>query len=63
MELFEHFKQYKDEIAAMLNSEVEWREAKKACRFFISTDINPKKRESWPKPTIGSWKNPLYLRK
>ena len=48
-EIFEHFKQYKDEIAAMLNSEVEWREAKKACRIFISTDINPKKREAWPK--------------
>ena len=48
-EIFGHFKQYKDEIAAMLNSEVEWREAKKACRIFISTDINPKKREAWPK--------------
>ena len=48
-EIFEYFKQYKDEIAAMLNSEVEWREAKKACRIFISTDINPKKREAWPK--------------
>lgn len=48
-ELFEHFKQYKDEIAAMLDSEVEWREAKKACRFFISTDINPKNQEAWPK--------------
>lgn len=48
-ELFEHFKQYKDEIAAMLNSEVDWREAKKACRICISTDINPKKQESWQK--------------
>lgn len=46
-ELFAQFKCHKDEIAAMLNSEVEWREAKKACRFCISTDINPKKRESW----------------
>ena len=48
-ELFAQFKCHKDEIAAMLNSEVEWREAKKACRFCISTDINPKKRESWPR--------------
>ena len=48
-ELFAQFKIHKDEIAAMLNSEVEWREAKKACRFCISTDINPKKRECWVK--------------
>ncbi len=48
-ELFAQFKSHKDEIAAMLNSEVEWREAKKACRFCISTDINPKKRENWQK--------------
>lgn len=48
-ELFGQFKSHKDEIAAMLNSEVEWREAKKACRFCISTDINPKKRECWAK--------------
>ena len=48
-ELFARFKSHKDEIAAMLNSEVEWREAKKACRIVISTDINPKKRECWQK--------------
>lgn len=48
-ELFAQFKSHKDEIAAMLNSEVDWREAKKACRFCISTDINPRKRESWPR--------------
>lgn len=48
-ELFGQFKSHKDEIAAMLCSEVEWREAKKACRFCISTDINPKKRENWQK--------------
>lgn len=48
-ELFAQFKSHKDEIAAMLNSEVEWREAKKASRFCISTDINPKKRENWQK--------------
>ena len=48
-ELFAQFKTHKDEIAAMLNSEVEWREARKACRFCISTDINPKKRENWQK--------------
>ena len=48
-ELFAQFKSHKDEIAAMLNSEVDWREAKKACRICISTDINPKKRESWQK--------------
>ncbi len=34
---------------ALTNSEVEWREAKKACRIFITTNINPKKRECWPK--------------
>ena len=48
-ELFAQFKSHKDEIAAMLNSEVDWREAKKACRICISTDINPKKRELWVK--------------
>ena len=48
-ELFEQFKSHKEDISAMLNSEVEWREAKKACRFFITTNINPKKRESWQK--------------
>ena len=48
-ELFERFKTYKDEISTMLNSEVEWREAKKACRIFITTNINPKKRDCWPK--------------
>jgi cellulose biosynthesis protein BcsQ len=48
-ELFAQFKSHKDEITAMLNSEVDWREAKKACRICISTDINPKKREAWPK--------------
>ena len=48
-ELFERFKMHKDEISTMLNSEVEWREAKKACRIFITTNINPKKRECWAK--------------
>lgn len=48
-ELFAQFKSHKDEIMAMLNSEVDWREAKKACRICISTDINPKKREAWSK--------------
>lgn len=48
-ELFERFKTHKDEISTMLNSEVEWREAKKACRIFITTNINPKKRDCWPK--------------
>ena len=48
-ELFERFKMHKDEISTMLNSEVEWREAKKACRIFITTNINPKKRDCWPK--------------
>ncbi|MBO7051247.1 MAG: DUF4268 domain-containing protein [Prevotella sp.] len=48
-ERFEQFKKYKDEISKMLNSEVEWREAKKACRVFITTNINPKKREKWQK--------------
>lgn len=48
-ELFAQFKIHKDEIANMLNSEVDWREAKKACRICISQDINPKKRENWQK--------------
>ena len=48
-ELFERFKKHKDEISTMLNSEVEWREAKKACRILITTNINPKKRENWPR--------------
>ena len=46
--MFERFKMHKDEISTMLNSEVEWREAKKACRIFITTNINPKKRDCWP---------------
>ncbi len=46
-DLFENFKKHKDEISRMLGSEVIWREAKKACRIFITTNINPKKRESW----------------
>ncbi len=33
----------------MLESELKWREAKKSCRTFITTDINPKKRECWAK--------------
>lgn len=48
-ELFEQFKQHKDDISTLLNSDVEWREAKKACRIFISANINPKKRENWTK--------------
>ena len=48
-DIFEQFKEHKDEIATMLNSEVEWREAKKACRIFITTAINPKKRDAWSK--------------
>lgn len=48
-ELFAQFKSHQEEIASMLNSDVDWHEAKKACRFCISTDINPKKRENWQK--------------
>ncbi len=48
-ELFEKFRKHQDEISRMLNSEVEWREAKKACRIFISANINPHKREYWVK--------------
>lgn len=48
-ELFEKFKKHQDEISRMLNSEVEWREARKACRIFISANINPQKRENWAK--------------
>ena len=48
-ELFEKFRKHQDEISRMLNSEVEWREAKKACRIFISANINPQKRENWVK--------------
>lgn len=36
-------------ISTMLKSELKWREAKKSCRTFITTDINPKKRECWAK--------------
>lgn len=46
-ELFGQFKQHKEEISKMLNSEVEWREAEKACHILITTNINPKKRECW----------------
>lgn len=48
-ELFGQFKRHKDEISTRLNSEVEWREAKKACRILITTNINPNKRECWTK--------------
>ena len=48
-ELFEIFRKDQEEISRMLNSEVEWREARKACRIFISTNINPQKRENWAK--------------
>lgn len=48
-ELFEKFKKHQDEISRMLNSGVEWREARKACRIFISANINPQKRENWAK--------------
>ena len=50
-DLFVKFKQHKDEISKMLQSEVEWRvsEEKKACRILITTNINPKKRECWGK--------------
>ena len=48
-ELFEQFKKYKEDISTLLNSQVEWREAKKACRILITTNINPRKRENWEK--------------
>lgn len=48
-ELFYQFKEHKAEISEMLHSDIEWREAKKACRIFITTNINPKKRECWVK--------------
>lgn len=48
-ELFEKFKKHQDEISRLLNSEVDWREARKACRIFISANINPQKRENWAK--------------
>lgn len=49
--IFEQFKNHKDEISSMLNNKVEWNEepGKKACRFYIITDINPLKRENWDK--------------
>ena len=49
--LFHVFQQHKEEIANMLQSEVEWRETedKKACRIMIFTNINPWKRECWGK--------------
>ena len=48
-ELFHRYKQHEAEITEQLNSSVEWREARKACRIVVSSDINPKKRESWNK--------------
>lgn len=48
-DLFEQFRKHDAEISTLLNSEVEWREAKKACRILITSNINVKKRESWPK--------------
>ena len=48
-ELFRRYKKHEAEITEQLNSIVEWREARKACRIVIVTDINPKKRECWGK--------------
>ncbi|MBQ9863829.1 MAG: DUF4268 domain-containing protein [Bacteroidales bacterium] len=49
-ELFEKFKQNKEEIEDMLQSEVEWRESgkKKACRIMVKYNMNPTKRDCWP---------------
>ena len=51
-DIFEKFKSHKDEISAMLQSDVVWREAKKACRILITTNIDPNKRSEWPKAFI-----------
>ncbi len=63
-ELFEKFKKHQDEISKMLNSEVVWRktEEKKACRIFISTNINPQKRENWPKAYHWFWEKAIVYK-
>lgn len=48
-DIFQKFKSHKEEISAMLQSDVVWREAKKACRILITTNIDPNKRTDWPK--------------
>ena len=50
-ELFHVFQQHKEEIANLLQSEVEWRETedKKASSIMIFTNINPWTRECWGK--------------
>lgn len=47
--LFQQFKNHSDEISKMLNSEVEWREAEKACRILITNNINPCETNNWQK--------------
>jgi hypothetical protein len=48
-ELFRRFKDHEKEISKRLDSDVEWRDADKASRFWVSTDINPKKKDQWKK--------------
>lgn len=48
-DLFKQFKEHCDEISKMLNSQVEWIEAEKACRILITNNINPCERDNWPK--------------
>ncbi len=47
--LFQQFKNHSDEISKMLNSEVTWREAEKACRILITNNINPCETNNWQK--------------
>ena len=47
-DLFEHFKNHKEQIEAELGYQAEWIEATKACRIVITRNGDIKKTETWP---------------
>ena len=47
--IFEKLKTHEEEITDILNCKIEWREAEKACRVLIKTNINPCQDNNWNK--------------
>ena len=45
--IYEKFKEHTSEIETALGTTVEWRDAKKASRFLVSTPFDISKRENW----------------
>lgn len=52
-ELYGLFLSHKEQIEKILDCEVEWREAEKACRFLAITDIDINDHDNWP--SAESW--------